>query len=32
MVWCRDAVPTGTVGGQDADALDPGATEPDGIL
>ena len=36
MVWCRDASPLGLGGGADgepdADALDPGATAPDGIL
>jgi hypothetical protein len=32
MVWCRDAVPTGSVAGDDPEALDPAAGEPDGML
>ncbi|MBW8872356.1 MAG: hypothetical protein JF618_09415, partial [Leifsonia sp.] len=34
MVWCRDASPVGTVDdpAADADALDQGASAPDGIL
>lgn len=32
MVWCRDAVPTGAVAGDDPETLDPAAGEPDGML